>query len=114
MEKIDPSRLAENLLSGYFADGLDIADRDVLIDIADSCGLSRSQINETLDNEQTRRMVLSQEAQVRQSGVSGVPAFLVNKRLFAIGAQSTESLVGIFDRTMFGEDSDLPVSPVVH
>ena len=59
-------------------------------------------------------VVLSQEAQVRQSGVTGVPDFLINKRLFAVGAQSTESLVNIFDRAMFGEESDLPVSPIIH
>jgi len=113
-EKIDPSNLAEKILSGFFEDGLDLADRDVLIEIGDGSGLSRTEINKTLDNDLSRRIVLSQEAQVRQSGVTGVPDFLINKRLFAIGAQSTENLVGIFDRAMFGEESDLPVSPVVH
>jgi predicted DsbA family dithiol-disulfide isomerase len=71
-------------------------------------------IGEMLDNDLSRRVVLSQEAQVRQSGVTGVPDFLINKRLLAVGAQSTESLVNIFDRAMFGEESDLPVSPIVH
>ena len=113
-EKISTSDLAENILRGFFENGLDIADRDVLIDIGDGSGLSRTVINETLDNDLSRRIVLSQEAHVRQSGVTGVPDFLVNKRLFAIGAQSTEGLVDIFDRAMFGEESDLPVSPIIH
>ena len=113
-EKVDPSKLAENILCGFFESGLDISDRDVLVGIADSSGLSRTDINTTLDNELTRSIVLSQEAQVRKSGVSGVPGFLINKRLYAMGAQSTESLVETFDRTMFGEESDLPVSTVVH
>jgi predicted DsbA family dithiol-disulfide isomerase len=51
---------------------------------------------------------------VRKSGITGVPNFLINKRLFVIGAQSTEALVNVFDRAMFGEESDQPVSPVVH
>lgn len=113
-EKIDASGLAEKILGGFFENGLDLADRDVLIDIGDGSGLSRTEINKTLDNDLSRRIVLSQEAQVRRSGVTGVPDFLINKRLFAMGAQSTENLVGIFDRAMFGEESDLPVSPVVH
>ena len=113
-EKISTSDLAENILRGFFESGLDIADRDVLIDIGDGSGLSRTVINETLDNDLSRRIVLSQEAHVRQSGVTGVPDFLVNKRLFAVGAQSTEGLVNIFDRAMFGEESDLPVSPIIH
>ncbi len=113
-EQISTSDLAENILRGFFESGLDIADRDVLIDIGSDSGLSPTEITEMLDNDLSRRVVLSQEAQVRQSGVTGVPDFLINKRLFAIGAQSTESLVNIFDRAMFGEESDLPVSPIVH
>ena len=67
-----------------------------------------------LEDETSKRIVLAQEAQVRQSGVSGVPDFLVNKRLFVVGAQRTESLVNVFDRAMFGDESDLQVSPTVH
>ena len=62
----------------------------------------------------SRQLVLSQNAQIRKSGLSGVPNFLVNKRLFVIGAQSTEALVNVFDRAMFGDESDRPVSSVLH
>jgi predicted DsbA family dithiol-disulfide isomerase len=113
-EEVGTLDLAENILRGFFESGLDIADRDVLIGIGGDSGLSPTMIGEMLDNDLSRRVVLSQEAQVRQSGVTGVPDFLINKRLFAIGAQSTENLVNIFDRAMFGEESDLPVSPIVH
>ena len=113
-EEISPSDLAENILRGFFESGLDIADRDVLIEIGGGSGLSRTDINATLDNDLSRRVVLSQEAHVRRSGVTGVPDFLINKRLFAVGAQSTEGLVNIFDRAMFGKESDLSVSPIIH
>lgn len=113
-EELRASDLAENILRGFFESGLDIADRDVLIDIGGASGLSPTEIGEMLDNDLSRRVVLSQEAQVRQSGVTGVPDFLINNRLFAVGAQSTKSLVNIFDRAMFGEESDLPVSPIIH
>jgi len=113
-EEISTSDLAENILRGFLENGLDIADRDVLIDIGGGSGLSPTEINKALDDDLSRRAVLSQEAHVRQSGVTAVPDFLVNKRLFAVGAQSTENLVTIFDRAMFGEESDLPVSPIVH
>ncbi len=67
-----------------------------------------------LEDNRTKDIVLAQEAQVRQSGVTGVPDFLVNKRLFVVGAQRTDSLVNVFDRAMFGADSDLEVSQTVH
>jgi predicted DsbA family dithiol-disulfide isomerase len=113
-EGINASGLAEDILRGFFEDGLDISKRDVLLDIGDRSGLSSTSINRTLDDDASRQTVLSQEAQVRRSGVTGVPDFLINKRLFVIGAQSTESLVNVFDRAMFGEESALPVSATVH
>ncbi len=113
-EEVSTSELAESILRGFFESGLDIADRDVLVDIGGGSGLSRTEINKTLDNDDSRRIVLSQEAHVRQSGITGVPDFLINKRLFAVGAQSTENLIKIFDRAMFGEESDIPVSPIIH
>jgi len=113
-ERIDTSGLAENILQGFFEKGLNIADRDVLIEIGAASGLTASAINGTLEDDISSRIVASQEAQVRQSGVTGVPDFLVNKRLFVVGAQSTENLVTVFDRVMFGEESDQPVSPIVH
>ena len=113
-EEVSTSQLAESILRCFFEDGLDIADRDVLMHIGDRSGLERADIARTLDNDLSRRVVLSQEAHVRQSGVTGVPDFLVNKRLFVVGAQSTESLVNVFDRVMFGDESDTPVSLTVH
>lgn len=113
-EEVSASELAEKILRGFFEEGLDIANRDVLIDIGGGSGLSRQDINRTLDNEDSRRIVLSQEAHVRQSGVTGVPDFLINKRLFVVGAQSTENFIRIFDRAMFGQESELRVSPIVH
>jgi predicted DsbA family dithiol-disulfide isomerase len=113
-ENGNASLLAEELFRGFFQEGLDIANRDVLLEIGRKNGLHSNDINATLDDDDSRRIVISQEAQVRQSGVTGVPDFLVNKRLFVVGAQSTESLVSVFDRVMFGDVSDLTVSTTVH
>lgn len=110
----DTSALAEKILGGFFSQGLDISDRDVLVQLGDEAGLGSSEILTTLEDDKSKSIVLSQEAQVRQSGVTGVPDFLINKRLFVVGAQKTENLVNVFDRVMFGEESDQPVSPTVH
>lgn len=108
------SALAEKILTGFFSEGLDISDHDVLADLGAKVGLGNNEIRTTLADVRSKDIVLSQEAQVRQSGVTGVPDFLINKRLFVMGAQRTENLVNVFDRVMFGADSDLPVSPVIH
>ena len=113
-ECANTSDLAEEFLKGFFESGLDIGDRDVLIELATRHGLEISDINKTLDDDLSRRSVLAQEARVRQGGIIGVPDFLVNKRLFVVGAQSTEALVSAFDRAIFGEFSDNPVAATIH
>ncbi|NIV18413.1 MAG: disulfide bond formation protein DsbA, partial [Woeseiaceae bacterium] len=54
-EDVSTSILADNILRGFFENGLDIADRDVLIDIGGDSGLSAMEINRTLDNDDSRR-----------------------------------------------------------
>lgn len=113
-EGADTSALAEHLLAGFFGQGLDISDPDVLAVLGSKVGLDNMKILTALEDDTSRSIVLAQEAQVRQSGVTGVPDFLVNKRLFVVGAQRTDSLVTVFDRAMFGAESDLDVSETVH
>ncbi len=113
-ERVSAADMAEEFLRGFFESGLDIGDRDVLSELAMRHGLEYKDISKTLDDDLSRRAVLSQEAQVRQGGVSGVPNFLVNRRLFLVGAQNTPALVNAFDRAMFGEISESLVSPTVH
>jgi predicted DsbA family dithiol-disulfide isomerase len=113
-EGTDTSQLAERLMQGFFEDGQDISDRNVLVHLGEDSGLRAADIHQTLADDTSLQIVLSQEAQVRKSGVTGVPDFLINKRLFVTGAQETEVLVSVFDRAMFGEESEQPVSAIVH
>ena len=101
-------------MKAFFSAGQDISDAEVLTEIAAEAGLGHNEVLTTLKDDRSRNIVLSQEAQVRQSGVVGVPDFLVNKRLFVVGAQRTENLVNVFDRAMFGAESDLPTSATLH
>ena len=110
----DTSALAESILNHFFGKGLDISDPDVLAAIGADHGLDRVEVLKALEDDRTRAIVLAQETQVRASGVSVVPDFLVNRRLLVMGAQQREQLVRVFDRAMFGEESDLPVSATVH
>lgn len=113
-EGVNASGLAGQFMKCFFEEGLDISERDVLLEIGSRSGLSPAAVNRALDDDTTRRIVLSQEAQVRKGGVTGVPDFLINKRLFVIGAQSTANLVAVFDRAMFGEQGEQPEVPVYH
>ena len=106
--------VVESLFRGFFQEGRDLSERETLVELGSRGGLSAAGVERTLDDPGSRRAVLTQEAQIRKSGVTGVPDFLVNRRLFVMGAQDTDALVNVFDRVMFGDESDQPVSPVVH
>ncbi len=113
-ENRDTSALAEDLMSAFFTDGKDIGDADVLIDVAAHHGLTAAQVEGALNDDKAKQVVLTREAQVRSSGISGVPGFLLNRRLLVVGAQDKDNIVNAFDRAMFGEGTDELVSPALH
>lgn len=114
LEGKDHSPLAERLMAAFFTHGRDIGDRNVLIEIGAGHGLDADAIDAALDDEKAKQVVLTREAQVRSSGIAGVPGFLLNRRLLVVGAQEKDNIVNAFDRAMFGEGTDELVSPALH
>ncbi len=110
----DQTALAEELMKAFFERGENIADEEILIELAGRHGLSPKDVARIIDDEAAKQVVLSREAQVRASGIGGVPGFLLNRRLLMIGAQDTDAMVNAFDRAMFGEGNDSIVSPALH
>ena len=114
MQQKDQGALAEELLGAFFTRGEDIGNRETLVELGGRHGLLPADIERVMDDESARQVVLSREAQVRSSGIAGVPGFLLNRRLLVIGAQGEETLVNAFDRAMFGEGNDAVISPALH
>ena len=113
-EGVNQTALAEELMTAYFERGEDIGNREILIELAGRHGLASADSARIIDDEVAKQLVLSREAQVRSSGIAGVPGYLLNRRLLVIGAQDTDALVNAFDRAMFGEGNDSIVSPALH
>ena len=113
-QRKNQSGLAEELLTAFFRRGEDIGDREILVELGGRHGLLPDDICRVMDDDSARQVVLSREAQVRSSGIAGVPGFLLNRRLLVIGAQDKDALVNAFDRAMFGEGNDAIISPALH
>lgn len=113
-QRRDQSALAEELMTAFFSRGEDIGDMETLVELGGRHGLIPDDIRRVTAEESSREVVLSREAQVRSSGIAGVPGFLLNRRLLVIGAQNTDTLVNAFDRAMFGEGNDAIISPALH
>ena len=110
----DAVALADALMSAFFEHGKDIGDVDVLVRIAEAHGLDAGDVVAIAEDGEARDAVLACERQVRASGISGVPGYLLNRRLLVVGAQDVDSMINAFDRAMFGEGTDGVVSPALN
>jgi predicted DsbA family dithiol-disulfide isomerase len=111
---IDQSALADEIMSAFFEQGRNIGDLGVLLEIGARHGVPGAKVREAVGSDQLRQVVVTREAQVRSSGLTAAPGFLVNRRLLVVGAQPTEYIVSAFDRAMFGKGTDALVSPALH
>jgi len=110
----DQAALAESLMSAFFEQGRDIGDRQQLVDIASEHDLAAADVETAIDSDEIREVVQTRERQVRSTGISGVPGFLLNRRMLIVGAQTAETIVAAFDRAMFGEGTDALQSTAPH
>ena len=110
----DAGAVAEDLMSAFLSRGEDIAKRDLLVSIGEAQGLSADAIQTVLNDGASKKVVLEQEQQMRDSGIAGAPVFLVNQRYFVSGAQTVDALIGAFDRAMFGDASSSGEPEILH
>jgi predicted DsbA family dithiol-disulfide isomerase len=95
--------LEHRLLRAYFTEGLDIADHDVLADLAEEVGLTRLAAAEALATGAGRDEALADEARAADLGIRAVPTFLIDG-LFAVqGAQQVEAWRDVFAEVRAGQ-----------
>ena len=106
--------IATALFDAYYVDGTDIGERDVLREVAGRAGLATPTIDAAFGDDRLRTVVAANEAAARNAGVSGVPNFLINQRVFVVGAQERDQLVAAIDRALFGDASADSDAEVLH
>src|SRR5436305_5849435 len=88
--------LHPRLFDAYWARGLDIGDEQVLVDEAAAVGLDRSEVVDALrDDRYLERVEVNTRAAI-EMGATGVPAWLIDRRLLVPGAQPHE----VFERVL--------------
>lgn len=75
------------LFAAYFELGLCVSDHDVLVQIAESEGLSGTDCRKMLASDAYTQEVRADEAQAQEFGLSGVPAFVIADKFLVSGAQ---------------------------
>ena len=83
--------LNRKLFEAYFVEGLNLADTDVLLDLAESSGLPREETEEAISKRRFMNEVDAYWKRARELGVRGVPTFVYGNRTL-VGAQPYETM----------------------
>ena len=85
------ARLKLALFAAHFRQRRNMADRDVLLDIAAAEGFDRAAAAAALDDEALSIAVRLEEQRGARAGITAVPTFVVNGRYVLEGAQEPEA-----------------------
>lgn len=75
------------LFNAYFSEGKNIADRNVIYNIALQAGIDPAEVGAALDSRQYSQKLTDTANECRSIGISAVPAFVINDASPVIGAQ---------------------------
>ncbi len=83
--------LHEKLFSAYFVDGKNIADKNILKEIAKSCGVDETIIDTSWTDKKYQQRLIENFNSARRHGVQSVPSFVFGERI----------LTGVVDESTF-------------
>jgi len=96
----------DRLMDAYWAEGRNIGDPEELRSLAVEAGLDAGEVDDVIAGEAYRDRVQMLTAQAVSIGITGVPGFLLDRRLLVVGAQPRE----VFERA-FQQLSETPPDP---
>ncbi len=88
--------VVEALMEGYFCNGADIGQRDVLVGLGVQGGLAEADVAAMLDGEDGLREVVAGDQMARNAGIQGVPSFALEGHVLFSGAVPAEEMVKAF------------------
>lgn len=90
------SAFHERLFGGYFAEGRDLGDPEVVNDLAVSVGIDPDEMSAAIDGGAWEHALWQATADAREMGITGAPTFVFDRRFAASGAQPVEVLLRAF------------------
>jgi len=83
------------LFTTYWSEGKNIGDPDVLAEVAEKAGLDVGRFAEAVQNGVYGDRIIGSTQTAHEMGVTGVPAWLIDKKLLVVGAQPHEAFDSI-------------------
>jgi predicted DsbA family dithiol-disulfide isomerase len=90
--------VVEALFEGYFCNGADIGDSQVLATLGAGGGLDRDEVLAMLAGDEGRKEVLAGDQMARNAGIQGVPSFALQGHVLFSGAVPAEEMAQTFAR----------------
>ncbi|SOH93691.1 Predicted dithiol-disulfide isomerase, DsbA family [Monaibacterium marinum] len=87
--------LVTELFARYFKLGQDISDHAILLNAAEVVGMDTEVMSRLLAGDVDRDVVIREDTEAREMGVSGVPTFLIGGRYAVQGAQDAATWANI-------------------
>jgi len=84
--------IVERLFKAYFIDGEDLTKAETLVRISEEAGMFSDFVEQLLEIETDLDKVEAQIAKARETGVSGVPCFIIDGRFVLAGAEKAETI----------------------
>ena len=102
------NELVDRLFAGYFIEGQDIGNREVLAGIARQAGLDVIEAMKFLAGDSQRAEVIADDAGARRLGINAVPCFIFAGQYAISGAQEPQFFFPVFDLVQNGGDAAMP------
>lgn len=96
--------MKERLLRAYFSEGEAVGDRETLVRLGASIGLDEEEVRAALGSDAYADEVRADEREARDSGIGGVPFFVLAGKYAVSGAQPAETMLRVLERVW----SELP------
>jgi predicted DsbA family dithiol-disulfide isomerase len=90
-------RVLEGLFSAHFEHGADLGDDDTLVRIVSEAGVDAEAARAALAGDSGADEVRADEEEARALGVTGVPFFVVDRRIAVSGAQPADVFTQLLD-----------------
>ncbi len=89
--------LVERVFTGYFYNGENVGDTEVLATMAADVGLDREETIAFLDGNDGVADVLAESRFAYENGINGVPCFIFDRHYALAGAQEPEAFYPLFE-----------------
>lgn len=86
------SDVVERLFKAYFLDGEDLTKATTLVRISEEAGMQSDLVEQLLETETDLDKTEAQITRASESGISGVPCFIIDGRFVLAGAEKPETI----------------------